>query len=373
MIAITWSLARYVCPSWSSITDESALRSALASLDDSSSSLHWWLGFWTFVVVLGVVLEVAFVAWEYLDGLRDFRRATIHSPERPKTLLFVLGLVGAGLVAAGVSGELWKESQIAKLETCIRKGNDALFLLLSKEAGDARQSAKIAHDEADKAVAASSNALTLAGGARKEADSFERDIVSAKTQAADAESHLAEALKQAADAKAELHRLESPRSLTNIGEIVSVLKTFKGTEYVFTGVANLDESASFLMQVDSVLQEAGWVMAKVSPPSMESYAGMPRNNGSIPVRWSKYTGVLISTTWPDPDVSLNQKLKSRGPMDCRGALGFPFPKDTPPNVKAALVLSICLESNTSPPQPRKVVQIAKEQGATVGINIGTKP
>jgi hypothetical protein len=149
IITTSWSLAKCACPSWSSITDESALRSALASLDESSSSLHWWLGFWTFLVALGVALEVVFVVWEYLDELRDFKRGTIHPPERPKTTLFVLGLLGAVLVAAGVSGELRKESQIAKLETCIRKGNDSLFLMLSKEAGDAAASATIARREAE--------------------------------------------------------------------------------------------------------------------------------------------------------------------------------------------------------------------------------
>ena len=127
---------------WSANTDESALTSSLASLDNCNSLLHWRLGFWTFLVALGVVLEVLFVAWEYLDELHDFRRGIIHAPERPQTTLFVLGLFGASLVAAGVSGEFWKESQIAAVETCIRKDNDALFLLLSKETGDAKTSAE---------------------------------------------------------------------------------------------------------------------------------------------------------------------------------------------------------------------------------------
>jgi hypothetical protein len=140
-IAINWSLAKCPCPSWSVGTDESALQTSLASLDDCNSSLHWWLGFWTILVALGVVLEAVFVIWEYLDELHDFRRGIMHAPESPQTVLFVLGLFGAGLVAAGVSGEFWKEFQIATVETCIRKGNDALFLLLSKEAGDAKDSA----------------------------------------------------------------------------------------------------------------------------------------------------------------------------------------------------------------------------------------
>ncbi|MGA9508763.1 MAG: hypothetical protein WBV55_09070, partial [Candidatus Sulfotelmatobacter sp.] len=147
--AINWSLAKCSCPSWNSSTAESALRISLASLEDCSSSLHWWLGFWTALVALGVVLEVVFVIWEYLEDLHNFRRGVVHPPERPLTILFVLGLVGAGLVAAGVSGELWEESKISKVETCIRKGNDTLFLLLSKEASDAAASATTAGKEVD--------------------------------------------------------------------------------------------------------------------------------------------------------------------------------------------------------------------------------
>src|SRR5579859_5632431 len=141
MIPINWSLANLACPSWNVITDESALRSALTSLDGSSSSLQWWLGFFTFLVAVGVVLEVVFVIWEYVDELHDFRRGVIHAPEKPQLVLFALGLLGAGLVAVGVAGEYWEDSRIAIVETCIRNGNNALFLLLSKEAEDAKVSA----------------------------------------------------------------------------------------------------------------------------------------------------------------------------------------------------------------------------------------
>ena len=53
------------------------------------------------------------------------------------------------MVAIGVAGEFRFESKIESTETNIRKANDELFLLLSKEAGDAAKSAKTAHDEAD--------------------------------------------------------------------------------------------------------------------------------------------------------------------------------------------------------------------------------
>jgi hypothetical protein len=146
---INWILAKCSCPSWSANTDESALRIALASLDDCKSSLHWWLGFFTVWVVVGVALELVFVVWEYVDELHDFRRGIVHPPDRPNRLLFALGFFATGLVALGVGGELYAESKIATVETCIRKGDDALFLLLSAEASDAAKSAKTAHDEAD--------------------------------------------------------------------------------------------------------------------------------------------------------------------------------------------------------------------------------
>lgn len=129
--------------------DEPALRILLSSLEASRSTLHWWLEFWTFLVVTGVAFEVVFVVWEYVEEYHDFKRAIIHPPERPSTLLFALGLMGAALVGIGVGGELYAESKIETVETRIRKANDDLFLLLSKQAGDAATSARIAHEEAD--------------------------------------------------------------------------------------------------------------------------------------------------------------------------------------------------------------------------------
>jgi hypothetical protein len=179
---INWSLAQPACPSWSSIRDESALRSAVASLEASGASLHWWLGFWTFLVAFGVTLEAVFVVWEYVEDLHDFRRGFVHAPEHPNRLLFVLGLAGAGLVAAGVSGELWKDSQIAKLETCIQQGNNTLFVLLSREAGDARKSADGAAASALTANAHADAANASAARAQDKATSVEQRANALNTQ-----------------------------------------------------------------------------------------------------------------------------------------------------------------------------------------------
>lgn len=135
--------------------DESAIRILVASLEVCRSTLHWWLGFWTFLVVAGVALEIVFVVWEYVEELHDFNRGIVHPPERPSGLLFALGLLGAALVAIGVAGELYAESKIETVETRIRKANDELFSLLSKEAGDAMSSARDAQESAEhtKAIA----------------------------------------------------------------------------------------------------------------------------------------------------------------------------------------------------------------------------
>lgn len=139
--------------------DESALKILLDNLEMSRSSLHGWLHFWTFLVVVGVALEVVFVVWEYAEDIHDFRRGIVHPPEKPSVLLLVLGLLGAGLVAVGVAGELYIDVQAGKVETGIRKANEPRISLLTKEAGDAKKSADGA------ALAASSaNSSALAAG-----------------------------------------------------------------------------------------------------------------------------------------------------------------------------------------------------------------
>lgn len=155
---ISCYFANCSCPSWTASMDESALRKALASLDDCGASLHLWLKVSTALVVVGVALEVVFVIWEYVVDLHEFKRGIVRPPDKPSWLLFGLGFLGAALVSVGVGGELYAESRISTLETCIRSGNDALSRLLSKEAGDAAASAKSAHDEAD-AVGSEADAI----------------------------------------------------------------------------------------------------------------------------------------------------------------------------------------------------------------------
>jgi len=269
IITTSRSLAKFACPSWSSITDESALRSALASLDDPSSSLHWWLGFWTFLVAAGVVLEVIFVVWEYLDEMRDFRRGEIHPPERPHTTLFVLGVLGASLVAVGVSGEVWKESQIATLETCIRKGDDALFLLLSKEAGDARDSAVKAKEAADLAGIASTKAQKKADAATVSASNAIALSEKAETQVGEVEAKrakLEKSLENLAICNApRILQIRSWGSGSNWKSSIDPLKKFPRQQFIIEYEPQDAEVRRAKEQIKNALKAADWVIVRETP------------------------------------------------------------------------------------------------------------
>jgi hypothetical protein len=115
--------------------DESALKVLISNLERSRATLDSWLFVFTLFVVVGVVLEVAFVIWEYRDELHDWRRGIVHPPEKPSVALLLFGLFGAGLVAIGVTGELYIGAKIGVKETSIREANDQRASLLSKEAG----------------------------------------------------------------------------------------------------------------------------------------------------------------------------------------------------------------------------------------------
>lgn len=171
-------------------------------------------------------------------------------------MLFVLGLFGAGLVAAGVSGEFWKESQIATVETCIRKGNDALFLLFSKEAGDANVSAASAE--------ASAKAADMAAG--------------------DAQKKVEAVAKRSEDIDADLGRTQyllSGRSVTDPDSLVRQLKQYKGQIAHFLSYNSEPDESPLCNELASAARSA-----EMNVPQDECGRLLPLGNPS--------TGVVIS-------------------------------------------------------------------------------
>src|SRR5580704_14840117 len=109
-------------------------------------------------------------------------------------LMVVGGLIGEFIGDAGVF-VFSEELQSIDDQELTRLGDTATSLETRlKSVSGAVDNAQ---DKSGKAILASTKALTVATGARKEADSFEKDISVAKRQAADAESHLGEAVSMA--------------------------------------------------------------------------------------------------------------------------------------------------------------------------------
>lgn len=129
--------------------DESALRGQLSNLETLRSSLHSWLHFWEWIVVVGLVIDLIVIVREFWDGWQNFKRGTIRSPERPSVLLLVLGLLGSGVVVIGISRELSVDSRMEAVETTIRGVNEELFGMVSEEASKAHQQAEAVSKETD--------------------------------------------------------------------------------------------------------------------------------------------------------------------------------------------------------------------------------
>lgn len=253
---------------------------SLSDIWDNVRYLEIESGLFTLVLIIGATLE-------YWVQLRQFAFQTMRVLWFWRTLPYerrvwnklAFHAVAPILVVVGIAGELVFETRtfiVEDLETVtlsqeIKDANIAASGALAdfqqadkeldglrRQIGQAGLKADLADTTSDSAQRKASNALTVASGARKEADTFERDIVSAKQQAADAESHFAEA-------EAEISRLKSPRMLTNANSLSLDLKQFAGTEYTFSLVFGDNESLSLLDQIDSALQLAGWKRVKPSP------------------------------------------------------------------------------------------------------------
>lgn len=92
--------------------------------------------------MVGVAVELVVLITEYMHNSRDFRRGTIHSPEKPNLLIFGLGFIGAGLVAIGVAGEFRIHTKAGKIETDMRDKTRQLVAIAEGEAARAGERAR---------------------------------------------------------------------------------------------------------------------------------------------------------------------------------------------------------------------------------------
>jgi hypothetical protein len=239
--------------------DVLALSNALNNLDQSWSALDWWSNFWTFLVVLGVLVELLVLSREYWDDLFDFWTGIIVPPHKPSTSLFLLGLLGAGLVAIGVAGEFWIHIKAGKVETEMRDLTKKLVAAASDRASNAEGSA--------------SEAILEAGHANERASKNEVDAAQLRKDAED------ERLKRVEiEERVEWRRLTKDQQR----KIGAALQGFSG-EIVSLGY-NVHDVEAFLFASDiaAALHSASW---KVSGPG-----------GAFMFGGSPITGVNIETT-----------------------------------------------------------------------------
>jgi len=139
--------------------DESALRTLIATLDKQSVPLHWWLHFWTWMVIIGCAGEMYFVLHAYLDERKLWFNARttgfVAPPEKPSWMVLILELLSVAAVVIGIAGELNIDFKAGRLESQLRDANSQLVFLLGKEAGDAEVSAEGAAKAASQAEDAS--------------------------------------------------------------------------------------------------------------------------------------------------------------------------------------------------------------------------
>ena len=353
-----------------------------ADLDAWSNIWFWILVGSTISVVAGILFEAPEV-WQAVgvgrktsSHIREFwyirvRKSDLNGwerlcpelvgkNERHRKWIARAGFLGWTLVALGVAGEGVAEYFVNDAETNRRAFDQAVLTETQQSANSAAMASSLANTFSDKAVATSLNSLTLAKGARQEADSFKKDIALAKTQAAEAESHLKDAMQLGMEATAELKRVTSPRTLSQYSKLADSLKPFKDVEYVFSAVSADKESIDFLVKIDELLKAAGWKRGK----SVGGFPGInPRGARAEPdfsVPESLTVGVQITVGSPSSDKQLQSMP---GPL-------------WPIQVQAAVTLNTLLFGNTLPtPRPTDVQPVVVDVGEStqVRIDVGKKP
>lgn len=146
----------------------SALANQRNSLERDLDSLESALHFWTFLVVVGLVVEFWVIFHSYKDEAAAARAGMIKPPEYPSKRKYAVEFIATVLIAGGVAGELW-----AGLKTSVTSGNLRVVShkLEAELSGDvAKANAQAA--EAQKQAAESSR---VAAEARERAAGNERE------------------------------------------------------------------------------------------------------------------------------------------------------------------------------------------------------
>ena len=213
----------------------------------------------------------------------------------------------------------------------------------------------------ERAAKAEGNIALAAQHAREadaKAEGFRLDIAKANESAAHAQAQVAGAMAEAAKANLELARIKSPRTLALPQETLSALQQFPGTEYTFAAVAGDQESMSFLRQIDSALQSAGWKRVNPDPPTVVGVNVFGDESFRVTV------GILKGV-----------KVEVGCAMDADALRQLP-PATWPVAVKLAGGVRNAIDSFTTPSAEGNVVpsvEVTKGASEVIRISVGSKP
>jgi hypothetical protein len=263
------------------------------------------------------------------------------------------GFIGWTLVALGVAGEGVAEYFVNTSETDIRSFDEASLSETTRTAGNARVSAEIAANSASRAKQEADQVTGIATAAKAGAADAERQVANLQAQATSLQGYI--------DAeKEEIVRLKTPRHLTDLDKATKALSAFRGTEYLFSEVAADPDSLALLVQIDGVLQQAGW--KRMPPPhtfpEIEVFGGKPEYGVAV----SLNAGIQVSTESQNPPTS-------RAPFSI-------FDQSISMHERAAGLLMLVFANKMFPPEEhadQKQLTVGPGTSQIVRIAIGRKP
>lgn len=315
------------------------------------------LWFATFTPAERIALGSAFLV---LVGVVGEYVADIESIEAQKHLHKRIQRLSMAVLLLGLSGDVLG----------IVMGQ-AEMTALTREAGDAASSARVAHLEAGAVKGIADEARADAKDALAKAQAAEHELARAESDAAKAQTVSAEALRSASDdaqvargvkkelteTAEELKRIRSQRSILHPEEVSTALRQFSGTQYVFSGVGADEDSLALIKQIDDILQKAGWKRQPAHGrfPAINVFEP---NNTEDSITVALVSGVLVSVDSQEELAVLRAK-----PV-----------QDLPPYIRAAISLTLNITSNLYPPQEKgKTVNVEKGVSVVVRIAVGQKP
>jgi hypothetical protein len=222
------------------------------------------------------------------------------------------------------------------------KANDA-----SSKAAKAVGDSGIALGQAKDAETKSSDAITSAGDATILARGARSDVASAQ--------------QQEEELRAELERLRTPRSLSDVSQLISALAPYQGTKYLYEAVGTTPEALDLLRAIDSALQQAGWVRDETPfvVIGLHPFADDPKFG--VPV--SFVTGVHVGITLPN--------------TEDKATLNLLWPSQSPEAIKKASFLLSHLRLHIVPSTAHAFgneINVSKGPVSnTVRITVGDKP